>query len=317
MNLFVNLNEKYLQISQNFLILVHMKLNDKDYKQFIEIYNGLLYFVGINSNMFSGDLTLQQFLDKISMQDRIKLRDDLFERPQYLEEFVETNKDNLSAEEKEIVLGYKNFVKGQFYIVKFLAKYAAFMNDDYVFGVLALGDTFDMFYHKSELPAIVKTVLLPFKGKIVYDGLMMASRVYFGSNYTSSILLNYNKLKAKYGIITELPIDNEVKNKEFTDLDRLLIMMKTKKSRDYNYHEINDLLEQNPSLYPYFVKEWGRVSSTSFKKKLKEINVKKQHYAVYNNVIVASADSKKELEAKVEKLVANKDHRDGIYYFKV
>jgi len=294
-----------------------MRLNDKDYAQFLKLYSGLTYFVGMDTQIFPEDFSFLEFMNKVTIQDRMKTRDKLFEHPEYFDDFVKHNKDNLSAEEREIILGYKNFVKDKFFIVKFLAKYTVFMNDDYVFGVNALGDAFDSFFHKSELPVIATTVLLPFKGKIVYDGLMLNSNISFGSNYTTSILLTYNELKAKYGIITTLPVDEEIKNKEFSDLDKLLLMMKTKKSRDNNYYEINDLIDRNPSLYPDFLKEWGRVSATAFKKKLKEINVKKQHYAVYNNVVIASADSKKEVEAKVEKLVAKKEDRDSIYYFNV
>ena len=47
--------------------------------------------------------------------------------------------------------------------------------------MLGLNQGFDELVHRSHLPLYVKTVLLPFKEKIVYDGLFQAYNVYFGA----------------------------------------------------------------------------------------------------------------------------------------
>jgi Domain of unknown function (DUF6398) len=55
------------------------------------------------------------------------------------------------------------------------------------------------------LPRMIKTTLLPFKGRIVYDGLMSGYNVSFGPGIRRSLNEAYREAKAHRGIITTLP----------------------------------------------------------------------------------------------------------------
>ena len=56
----------------------------------------------------------------------------------------------------------------------------------------------------SPLPALVKTVLLPFKDKIIFDGLINSYNMLFGSGYRSNLDFAYRNAKERDGIITSL-----------------------------------------------------------------------------------------------------------------
>ncbi|MDR2713308.1 MAG: DUF6398 domain-containing protein [Clostridiales bacterium] len=53
----------------------------------------------------------------------------------------------------------------------------------------------------DNIPFIVETVLLPFRGKIIYDGLFFTFNVSFGKNIRESVRVSYNEAKEKTGII--------------------------------------------------------------------------------------------------------------------
>lgn len=67
--------------------------------------------------------------------------------------------------------------------------------------------------HKSYLPLYTKAVLLPFKGKIIYDGLMQSYNMSFGGGIKRSLKETYMKAKQNERIITSLEKKNITRKK--------------------------------------------------------------------------------------------------------
>jgi hypothetical protein len=76
------------------------------------------------------------------------------------------------------------------------------------YGVLALSQPFEDLVGPY-LPVFTETVLLPFKGKIVYDGLMNSYNISFGGGIRRSLNESFKEAKARHGIVTSLPMSNE------------------------------------------------------------------------------------------------------------
>ena len=55
------------------------------------------------------------------------------------------------------------------------------------------------------LPVLVKGVLLPINGRIIYDGLLSTYRITFGPGIRRSLNADFKRAKDTYGIITSLP----------------------------------------------------------------------------------------------------------------
>ena len=55
------------------------------------------------------------------------------------------------------------------------------------------------------LPVLVKGVLLPINGRIIYDGLLSTYRISFGPGIRRSLNADFKRAKETYGIITSLP----------------------------------------------------------------------------------------------------------------
>ena len=71
---------------------------------------------------------------------------------------------------------------GRFYVFRELKKYTVFLSTTspaIAYGVLALSQPFEELIGPY-LPVLTQTVLLPFKGMIVYDGLMSSYNISFG-----------------------------------------------------------------------------------------------------------------------------------------
>src|SRR5215510_13293915 len=76
------------------------------------------------------------------------------------------------------------------------------------YGVLALTQPFEALVGPS-LPVLTEAVLLPFQGRIVYDGLMTSYRISFGPGIRRSLNESFKEAKARPGIVTSLPMSDE------------------------------------------------------------------------------------------------------------
>ncbi len=293
-----------------------MRLTEEEYYQYLNLHIPLIHFVGQQKGLISSSTTLEEFLSYPS-EDKYPVRNAFYENIDMSEEYIEKFSNSLSKEDKEIIRGFKDFKQGTFYVVKLTKKNAHFLGEKYVYAVHALGDPFQMFWGKN-LPVMIQTVLLPFKGKIIYDGMFSSYPVHFGKGIRDSVKNSYVMSEGKFGIINELPIEVSGNSSTSYSVEKhLLLMMKTKSSREYNWDEILDLLEAHPELEPVFYKEKGRINSRVKKKELRLLGIQKRWFAMYDDTIIQSGKSEKELSAAIEKLNIDKSKRQGVYYFKI
>lgn len=293
-----------------------MRLSEQEYYQYLNLHQRLIHFVGQKKKLLPSSFSFEAFLDSTG-EEKLPVRDALYENIGLIDNYIKEYAKSLSEEDIEILQGFKHFKKEQFYVMKLTKKEALFMGKDYVYSVLALSDPFSFFWHTSDLPTMVDAVLLPFKGKIIFDGIFLGYSISFGKGLRSSLNNDFNLAKSRYGVINQLPISNEIKNQK-TDLKKTLAaLMKTKASRDHNWYEIETLLDENIKLYPFYYQEWGRINSRKKKKELKLMGIKNYHFAICEDVVVASAKSLAEVKKNVQNMISSKNTLDSIFYFKV
>lgn len=142
----------------------------------------------------------------LAQEPKMKVRKALYEHIDLLDAFIAENPAKLSPEELEIVASWKQFMAGDFYIFKFLKRHTIFVpakgDSSYVYGVLGLYDTIEDIFYGRPLPVLVKVVLLPFKGRIVYDGLFEGyASIFFGPGIRGSLNETYQRAKQNGRII--------------------------------------------------------------------------------------------------------------------
>jgi hypothetical protein len=174
-----------------------------DAELFFKLMWPLQVFINTKLNLVPDCATVEA-LKKLPMEQRKDIRDAVYANMELIEQFVEENSPGFNDEELDIVRRWRQFLTGNFFIERFLSKYAIFIKDKKVYAVLGLNDPFDSFVARESLPFYVQTVLLPFKGKIVYDGMMHAHRIYFGSGIRGDLKETYLTAKQNGQIIESL-----------------------------------------------------------------------------------------------------------------
>lgn len=181
-----------------------MKLSDQDSDLFFELMFPLQVFVNQRLGIIPDINTLEEYLP-CTIEQKLPVRDALYADSSLIDEFIQQNPYQFSPDHLAIIAKWKQLVAGEFFIERLLKKYAIFIgSDEKVYGVLALHQPFQETIHRSQLPVYVKTVLLPFKSKIVYDGLLQPYSVYFGSGISFDLKETYMAAKQNGQIIESL-----------------------------------------------------------------------------------------------------------------
>ena len=180
-----------------------MTLTGTEYKQFLRTHLDLLFYVGQQKNILPKQTQFKNFLDA-DFEIKFKCREALLNDDNILDEYIASNFDHLTTEQINILVGFKKKIKSSFVIFKYLTNYAIFIDtkDNKFYAVKALGDTFDQFF--DNFPVNISTTLIPFKDKIIYDGFIQSSGVYYGRNMTQTMNEDYKEAKRNKQIVTKI-----------------------------------------------------------------------------------------------------------------
>ena len=170
-----------------------MKLTEQEIVIFYKLWYGLVW--GINKK----HKVIQEFKKPVygnhvavNMEAFVKIRDQIWEHPQWIDEFL-ADTENYEFTEQErgiIVLWRKHFVKGKFLVFKHLQKHSVLMRFDkqpnMLYGVCGISDPIKVTFPQT-LPFLVDMVLLPFMGKVIYDGIASGYNIAFGPGLRRNI----------------------------------------------------------------------------------------------------------------------------------
>ncbi|MDY6934724.1 MAG: hypothetical protein SVZ03_10975 [Spirochaetota bacterium] len=292
-----------------------MKLAKEDLQLFYKLHPALLLFTNQEAQVIQNVNDLQQFWD-LDINDKAKIRNELYNNIDIINKLYENNPFSFTERELRIVLDWKNYIKGEFIVYNQYKKYCAFTCDDdnltKTYGVIGLSNSFDEII--EEFPILVKTVLLPFKNQIIYDGFFSPYSIYFGPNIRAELKEKYEVSKAKYGIIERLPFHPPSKHE--SNIGLLKLYLKNEANIEHYEYEIKELLESNKDLIEIYHQEYGKTHFKKHKKRLKELGISKGWFAVFDDTIIASGKTEEKVKEIINDLISN-DKLGYITFFKM
>ena len=290
-----------------------MKLTDTELEQLHKI-QPLLFLYANQLNKLIKDFSTVEGFFELDFEDKILIRDSINNDKEWIfEKFVEKYKYDLTKDDIEIVLSWKHQIKGRFFIIRQLKKYAKFLFErdegNSAYGVYALSNSFDEMF---TLPRLVETILLPFKDKIIYDGFTVSQNIYFGATICKSLKSDLGVTEAKHGLITTLPhiADDNMDEK------LLQFYAKSEKNRTRYINEISQLTSKDEKLKQFYYREVGKSNTKILSKLLRLAGIKSGYFAIINNMIVASGATTKEIEKNIKSIVPN-DRVGYVYIYQL
>lgn len=193
-----------------------MKLPPEDVKLFYKLMWPLQFYVNQQRQILPHVDSLEAYM-ACPQEDKLQVRNALYENIDLVDAFVAENPAHLSADELAIVQNWKRFVSGDFYIVRFLKKAAIFVDSKdppQAYAVLGLTDSLEDVFYGRKPPILIQTVLLPFKGCIIYDGLLNFYNIFFGSGIRGNLKEIYMAAKQNDRIIETLEPERQPPKKK-------------------------------------------------------------------------------------------------------
>ena len=102
---------------------------------------------------------------------------------------------------------WTRYISGTFLVLRHLKKYTIFLHSaspSSAYGVLGLTNDLEELLPKPRLPISVKTVLLPYNGVVVCDGMLSIYDILFGPNMRSGFNEDYKNMKSDGRFFTVL-----------------------------------------------------------------------------------------------------------------
>lgn len=183
-----------------------MKLSEEDADLFFRLMWALQFYVNQQLQVLPDVDSLEAY-EAAATEDKLKVRNALYENLNLLDDFVTKNPAGLSADELAIVESWRQPVRGDFYIERFLKKGTIFIGgttSPQVYLVHGLHDSLEDMFYSFPPPIRVQATLLPFKGRIIYDGLLNIYRIYFGGGIRGDLKETYMAAKQQGRIIETL-----------------------------------------------------------------------------------------------------------------
>ncbi|MEP6645976.1 MAG: hypothetical protein ABJC12_02715 [Saprospiraceae bacterium] len=168
----------------------------------MSLYLRLMYFAGIRHGVLGPKLRYKDFISGTNMQEKFNCRQKLIENENSIPLYLTHHSHQHSREEINILSGFSLGITDKFIIYKLFSTRAVFTTKNKFFYVHALGDPFDLLV--DEIPCLVKTTILPFLGKIVYDGFLEPFNIEFGPNILHSLRVEWKEAKEKGIVIKKI-----------------------------------------------------------------------------------------------------------------
>ena len=181
------------------------RLPAADAALFIRLHVALLVYVNRKLGLVPR-VDSQETFRASSMEDKLKIRDALYANPRVIDSFVAENPARIPLDELTLVAAWRQAVVGTFYIFRYLKRYAVFLDDKeppHAYGVLGITEEIEDMFPRDP-PIMVTTVLLPWRDKIIYDGLVHTYNLFFGAGIRGSLNQTYQKINATAVIIETL-----------------------------------------------------------------------------------------------------------------
>lgn len=185
-----------------------MLLSQDDAALFFKLHRNLMHFINQRLGIVSDVLSPEEFAD-LPLEAIADVRKAFLDDIDLIELFVDENPAHLGENELDIVLSWRHQVSGTFYVFRQLKNHMVFLDagdPPVAYGVVALTEPFEDVIGPY-LPRMTEAVLLPFKGRIVYDGILSGYNISFGGGIKRMLNDSYRQAKERLGIVTSLPIE--------------------------------------------------------------------------------------------------------------
>ncbi len=178
-----------------------MLLEPEEAEDFFRLHRALMFYVNRKCRVLKGTFRTPEEYAQNPLTERVRVHDALLERIDLIDDFVRENPVELPEKDLAVIAKWKHLVTGKFILLRQLRPHAIFLSSSsppVAYGVVALVEPFEEVVGRP-FPVYVEATLLPFRDRIIYDGVMRSDNLYFGPGLRRSFNELCTEAKARLG----------------------------------------------------------------------------------------------------------------------
>ena len=180
-----------------------MILDRNDGEKFFRLWWNLLFYANQKLNIIK-DVPLPDAFSIFPSELTAEVRNKIWEDDSpILSSYILENPNKLSLDDIEILKSWRKRLKNSFFVLKEYKDFTVFMADNKCYGVISLSRPISELMVYS-IPAIVEAVLLPFRGKIIYDSIIASRNISFGAGMRKGLNAEFQEIKKRDRVILSL-----------------------------------------------------------------------------------------------------------------
>jgi hypothetical protein len=182
-----------------------MVLTREEFERFRALQSALNNFIYAKLQEAKGLQVHTAFAD-LPLTKQLEVRQAFATDHSLIDQFIAANPRGQSDDDLDTVGKWRQMVADKFVIVRHLKKHSIFLKDTpepRAYGVVGLTQPIADVVG-PDVPVIVETILLPFMGQIVYDGLIERFPISVGPGLRRSFEESYRNAKEQGQLITSL-----------------------------------------------------------------------------------------------------------------
>lgn len=176
-----------------------MLISREQARMFFHLWIPLLDFVNTELQILAPVKTLLTPRGLLPLPAVQKVIDQLWTQRFLIDEYISRNPNHLSSEEINIIAGWKNAISEPFVVLRHLKSGSIFLplaQPDKAYIVCGITSTWNELLQREPLPTMIETTLLPFCGRIISDGIVIASKVTLVGGAKKEAEEQYRAIKA-------------------------------------------------------------------------------------------------------------------------
>lgn len=125
-----------------------------------------------------------------SHDERFELRKYLYKNTHLIDEFIQNNYYELSADDIAVIAAWKKInVRGDFIILSYTDNHGIFYKNNAYYAVKAISTPFNQMFTK--FPVQVKTMILPYADYIICDGILQMTPLFYSKTVKDALIKEY------------------------------------------------------------------------------------------------------------------------------
>ncbi len=173
-----------------------MVLKTEDTELFYKFFFSLLDYTNRKNSICPG-IGKMRTASSLNPADVKEVANAVWDEPAIIEEYLKSKKNSVSEDDAAILRSWKRRIADDFILERHLKSGSVFISSStgevfLVQGIISSWE--EMFYYRNP-PILINAVLIPFKGEIISDGLVMSHNLYFGGNVKAGFKGEYIRTK--------------------------------------------------------------------------------------------------------------------------